>query len=178
MAEAIKYVVACGCRGSLDEAIAYIDDSRPIGGEVTITAPTPEEKQIISATGYHPEIEDWRVPDAWVASKWATCKVTEIMWAGRNERDAVIGWIVRCENCSQQAQINQANLEAIADWMAANLNPDALKPAPDPISPDDAAGSYGIDGWFKPSSGETVTKWQHRYVIQLRALVDMSQRNG
>ncbi len=44
MGETIKYVIACGCRGCLDEPIAYIDDSRPVGGEVTITAPTSGEK--------------------------------------------------------------------------------------------------------------------------------------
>jgi hypothetical protein len=172
---AIEYVVGCGCRGAL-EPIAYIDDKRPIGGRVTVTAPTPEEKQIISAVSHHPEIEDWRVPDTWVASKWGACKVTEIMWAGRE--DAVIGWTVRCHNCSRQVQINQANLEAIADTMAANLNPDALMPAPEPISSDDTPGSYGAAGWFEPSSGEVVAKWGRRYVVQLRALIDMSQRNG
>jgi hypothetical protein len=30
MGEEIKYVIACGRRGSLDEPIAYVDDSRPI----------------------------------------------------------------------------------------------------------------------------------------------------
>jgi hypothetical protein len=177
MNEAIKYVIACACRGALDDPIAYIDDNRPTG-KVTIAAPTPGEKQVISATGWHPEIEDWRAPDAWVANKWGDCRVTEIMWTARDQRDALIGWAVRCGHCSQQAQINQANLERIADRMAANLDQAAVVPTPNPISPDDAEGSYDADGWFVPGSEEIPASLGHRYVIQLSALIAMAQRNA
>jgi hypothetical protein len=176
MAEAIKYVVVCACAGQM-EAVAYIDDNRPIAGSITVSARTPERKQIISATGYHPETENWRPPEGYVARKWAERNVSETVWDWNETRT---GWTIRCDRCRQQAQIPHAKLADIADRMAANPNSDALRPAPDPVSADDDAGSYDIDGWFIPevSAGETVTEWQYRYLIQLGALVDEAQRNG
>ena len=172
---AINYVVACGCTGQM-EAVAYIDDNRPIGGSITVLAPTPEAKQIISATGYHPEIEDWRAPGGYVANKWAEANVTEIVWDFDEMRT---GFTIRCGRCHQQVQMSAATLAGIADAMAANLNPDALVPAPDPVSVDDAPGRYDSEGWFIPEvpAGETVENVSWRYLIQLGALVDQAQRN-
>ncbi len=177
-AEAIKHVVACGCTGQM-EAVAYIDDNRPIGGSIVVSAPTPEGKQIISATGYHPdpEKENWRPPEGYVARKWAEANVSETVWDWGEMRT---GWSIRCGRCHDQAQIPHAKLIDIADAMAANRNPDALMPAPDLVPADDTAGSYDSDGWFTPepvSAREAVTKWQDRYLVPRRVLVREAQRN-
>jgi hypothetical protein len=123
MAEAIKYVVVCGCSGSI-EPIAFINDDRPIGGDVTITAARPGEKQIIAAKGYKPGTEDWRVPDRWVASKYPEGSITEIMWTSTDERESAIGWVVRCGKCGQQVQMKQTKLRAAADALAARESKD------------------------------------------------------
>jgi hypothetical protein len=173
-AEAINYVVVCA-RDHQMEAVAYVDDNRPIGGSITVSAPTPEAKQIISGVGYHPEIENWRPPEGYVERKWADRNVSETVWDWNEGRT---GWTIRCGRCHDQAQIPGARLVDIADTMAANRNPDALVPSPDPVSADDTGGCYDSDGWFIPEvGGETVAKWQQRYMVQLRVLVDQAQRN-
>lgn len=173
MAEPIRYVIVCGCAGDI-EAVGYVNDNRPIDGGIEVLAPGPEAGQIISAAGYHPEIENWRAPGGWVAGKWADRNVNQTVW-GWDEPH--VGWVIRCGRCQQQAQMSRATLVDVVDRMAANLNPDALMPAPNPVSADDAAGSYDADGWFTPESTPPVTKWERRFVIQLGVLVRESQRN-
>jgi hypothetical protein len=172
-AAAIKYVVVCACGGQA-EAVAYIDDNRPIGGSITVSAPTPQNKQIISASGYHPEIEDWRPPEGYVARKWAEHNVSETVW---NWDEMRTGWTIRCGRCRQQAQIPHAKLVDIADAMAANLKADALVSAPDPVSADDTPGCYDSDGWFIPEvpAGESAENVSWRHVVQLRVLVREAQ---
>jgi hypothetical protein len=175
MAESLSYVVVCACTGQM-EAVAYIDDNRPIGGSITVSAPTPDSKQIISGTGYHPQVENWRAPEGYVVSKWAEQNVSETIWDW--DDDVRTAWVIRCDHCQDQAQMSRRKLEGIADRMAANLNPDALQSTPDPVSADDTTGSYDADGWFMPeeSAGEAVSaKWHPRYLIQLGALVRESQ---
>ncbi len=152
MAEALGYVVVCACDGRI-EALAYIDDNRPAGGSITVSAPTPENKHIVSATGYNPEVEDWRAPDKFVTDKWAEHPVTETMW-----NDSRFGWTIRCERCGRQAQINEVKLTVIADEAAAHLavDPDA-PPVPTP----------GVDD---PSAIE------HRHVIQFGAMLSRLSR--
>ena len=78
--QAIEYVVICACTGREIEPVAYIDDHRRTGGSVCFGAADPEKKQIISATGYHPELENWRAPDGYIAGTWAQRNVSETIW--------------------------------------------------------------------------------------------------
>jgi hypothetical protein len=129
-AEAIRYVVVCGYAGEI-KPLAYIDDNRPVGGAITVTAPDPAMKRIISATGYNPQVENWRAPDKFAKSKWAEVSVTETMWS-----ESHLSWTIHCNGCGKQAQMNQATLRAIADELAENLNPhEETVSTPDPDDP-------------------------------------------
>jgi hypothetical protein len=169
-AEAINYVVVCACTGQI-EAIAYIDDNRPIGGSITVTAPDPAMKQIISAIGYHPQVENWRAPDGYVASKWAERNVSETVWDW--DTIGTGPWVIRCARCQAQAQMSRANMERIADRLALSAAQGDLVsvPAPEPRESADP-----VDGWEDGTL--TDPEWRQRYVIQLGVLVRESQRNG
>ena len=150
MTEPIRYVVVCGCAGEI-KALAYIDDNRPAGDAITVTAPDPALKRIISATGYNPQVENWRAPDKFAKSQWAEVSVTETMWS-----ESRLSWTIHCIGCGKQAQMNQATLAAIADELADNLDPhEQTVPTPDP---DDA------------------TLFVPRYVRQLGALLHRISR--
>jgi hypothetical protein len=168
MAEAIEYVVVCACDGKI-EPVAYIDDNRPTGGAVVVSAAAdPEGKQIISATGYHPEIENWRAPDGYIAGKWAERNVSETLWD-----DTRTGWTIRCGRCRQQAQMSQATLERIV----GAIKPDQLPSVPTPHLGEPEVQSWTEDGWVA-SEIETAAQWRPRSVIPLGVLVRESQRNG
>lgn len=169
MTDPIRYVVVCACDGKI-EPVAYIDDDRSAGGAVTVSGPADtDKKQIIFAPGYHPEIESWRAPDGWVASKWAERNVSEILW---DETQTRTGWIVRCDRCGeQQAQMSQSTLERIVD--AIDLSQLASVPAPHPVEPQVEA--WTEDGWVA-SEVQVPEEWHSRYVIQLSVLVREAQR--
>ncbi len=54
MAGVIKYVVACACDGKI-EPVAYIDDTRPTGGSLTVIAARADRGQIADS---HPRSVD------------------------------------------------------------------------------------------------------------------------
>lgn len=143
MKEPIRYVVVCGCTGCI-EPVAYINDNRPIGAALTVTGTTLESKQIVSATGYNPTVENWRAPDKFVTDKWAERDVTEIMW-----NDTRLGWTIRCQHCRKPAEIRETTLAVIADELAANLDPTVV-PCPHPEDP---------------------TQLEQRHVVQLGSLL-------
>jgi len=170
MAEAIEYVVVCACTGQI-EAVAYIDDHRRAGGSVIVSGPgDPEKKQIISATGYHPELENWRAPDGWVAGKWAERNVSETVWNGEGTRT---GWTIRCSRCRQQAQMSQATLDRIV----GATEPDQLPSVPAPHRGEPRVVSWTEDGWADEET-DAPSEWHQRHVIQLGMLVRESQRNA
>ena len=169
VAEPIRYVIACSCH--TEQPVAYIDDLRPGGGPITVSAATPEDQQIISASGYHPERERdaWRPPDGYVESKWADRNVTVTVWDWKNSRS---GYTIRCLHCNQQAQFPGAELPRIADKLAENRKPEALlPPSPGPVTADDLTGAYDDDGWFIPDPAPPAVVFQRRYFVQLAALV-------
>jgi hypothetical protein len=168
MAEPIRYVVVCACGGQI-EPVTYIDDSRPVGSAVTVTAPDPAMKQIISAIGYHPEVENWRAPDAYVAGKWGDRAVSETVWDWDDD-DMHTGWVIRCDRCQDQAQMSRATLDGIADRLALSVTRGDLVSVP---APDPAESADPVDGWEDGMLTEAV--WRQRYLIQLGVLIREAQ---
>jgi hypothetical protein len=165
MAEPTHYLVVCSCTGQIDP-IAFIDDDRLGGGTLTIAAAKPEMKQIISAIGYHPQIENWRAPDGFAADTWANYNVTEIIldWEKTRRR-----WIVRCLNCNTQAQMSDATLQRIADKFDAGQW--GSLPSLEPSEP--IVQSWNPAGWAEAEIADD--KWRQRHLVKLGVLVDESQ---
>lgn len=164
-AEPIRYVIVCACGGHI-EPVAYIDDNRPIGSAITVTAPDPAMKQIISAIGYNPEVENWRAPDGYVAGKWVERTVSETVW----DWDDSTGWIIRCHHCRDQAQMSRATLDGIADRLALSATRGDLVSVPAPDPPESADP---VDGWEDGTVTEAA--WRQRYLIQLGVLIREAQ---
>jgi hypothetical protein len=116
MAEPTKYVVVC-CTG---HPLAYLDDDRAVGGELTVTAP-PGAGQIVigyqTRQGFPPPVHGT------VARTWANSNVSQTVWAdtgdyadtGRSQ------WTIRCNGCSKQAEMRAETLVVVADELAAEL---------------------------------------------------------
>jgi hypothetical protein len=165
MAALAHYLVVCSCTGQINP-IACIDDDRLGGGTLTIAAANPKMKQIISASGYHPQTEKWRAPDGFAADTWASYNVTETIldWEKMRRR-----WIVRCLNCNTQAQMSDGTLQRIADKFADGEwgSVPSLEPS-EPI-----VQSWNPAGWAEVEIADN--KWRERRIVTLGVLVDESQ---
>lgn len=111
MAERLKYVVVCD-RGHEANAVALIDDSRPVGGMLTARGVGPNDtlRQFAVADGErHSDL--YRKATA----AWNDYAVTETEWG-----DGHCTWIFRCRdrNCGYQAQLRDTDLATIADYLA------------------------------------------------------------
>lgn len=122
--EKLKYVVVCGCTGSM-ELIALIDDCRPtddprsiLQGLITVTSPS---SQVLIATRIERDDEGrvvahYDIPDAVVKARYHDANLTETIW-----HDGHIEWTLRCFECGRQAQMSRDSLVAIADGLAAGI---------------------------------------------------------
>jgi hypothetical protein len=165
MAEAVRYLVVCKCTGRI-EPIAYIDDNRPTGGRVAVSATNPAMKQIISARGFHTDYENWRAPDAFAATLWVGYNVTETVldW-----ETGCTTWTIRCIHCDEQAQMSSTTLERVlesGDWKSVP----SLEPA------DSVVKTWTADGWAMEIE-DTEPGWSQRNLVVLGVLVTASQRN-
>lgn len=164
MTEAIHYLVVCKCTGQI-EPIAYIDDNRPIGGRVDVMAMKPAMKQIISAIGYNPDIENWRAPDGFAATKWGNYNVTETVLDWESGRAT---WAIRCLDCQDQAQMSSTTLERIISAGEWPLVP-SLEPGESVVK------SWTADGWAAEVENGT-PEWSMRRLVTLGVLVAESQK--
>jgi hypothetical protein len=127
MAEAIRYAVLC-CSG---RPLAYVDDDRPIGGPLAVTAADEQDKQTILAVDIvagqqidlrdnrtdPPQIGARRVPYEFAASKWGDCSLTETRWP-----DWHTSWTISCTRCRKRAEMRDKTLAAVADGLATELD--------------------------------------------------------
>jgi hypothetical protein len=113
MTEAIKYVVVCDCGGAL-KPIAYIDDNRPVNGALRVDARVGQ--MIVIAPELSGGEEPRDSPDAW-AAMFTEHNVTRVHW--NRWGDDHITWVIRCGDCSKQAQMEHGKFEALADGLAA-----------------------------------------------------------
>jgi hypothetical protein len=178
MAEPIKYVVVC-CTG---QPLAYIDDSRPIGGPLTVTA-APGASQIV--IGYQSR-EEFPTPDYGVVARtWANSNVSQTVWDDNGDYadSGHSNWTIRCCSCSKQAEMREETLKLVADEMATELEQKPREPvmSPDPAEPPLQTWEAGED-WAVPVSADSniaSTGWRPRHVIQLVALnLKLTRLNG
>ena len=170
MAEPIKYVVVC-CTG---QPLAYIDDNRPIGGSLTVTA-APGASQIVIGYQFR---EEFPTPDYGVVARtWANSNVSQTVWEddGDYADSGRSSWTIRCDNPScrwKQAQMNQATYEAVADELATELDKWQPDMCPDPGEPPLQTWEAG-DDWAVPVSTDSAATVSHsqRYVIPLGELI-------
>lgn len=168
MSEPTNYLVVCSCTGEIDP-VAFIEDHRAVaaGGGLVIASAKPGMKQIVSAVGYHPEIENWRAPDGFAAGTWADYNVTETVLDWDTMRR---WWIVRCLKCHTQAQVSDANLRRIVDkfdggdWGSLP----SLKPGERVVQ------SWDPTGWARTEVAAS-DEWQPSRIVKLGVLRDEAQ---
>ena len=117
MGEPIRYVIGC-CS---DNPLAYIDDNRSSGGELSISAP-PGASQIV--LGYrHREGFPGPTHDA-VASTWGNTTLSRTIWEddGDYADTGRTQWTINCDSCSKRVEMRTETLERVADDLAAELN--------------------------------------------------------
>ena len=124
MTEAIKYLVVCSCTGKI-EPVAYLDDDRPIGGALRVDAPVGQMIVIAPELGGGEEPRDQ--PDEYTAMFTKT-NVTRTHW--NRWGDPHVTWVIRCGDCSTQAQMSQVTYGLVADQLAAQLGMVANLPVP------------------------------------------------
>lgn len=125
-----RYVVMCGCTGSL-EPIAYIDDHRPgehpqstLRGQITVTSPSSQKL----ASGLPSTLA---IPEDEANAKRKAANVTEIFWG-----DGHVEWTLRCLECKKQAQMKRDTIRAIADQLAESLDDWPVVQIPDSDEPE------------------------------------------
>lgn len=115
----IKYLATCVC--TEDDEVAFIDDNRPNGGEITIVAPGHWPDKIrgqISIVPIGPDIEGWTPYAVRNAEQTQSERnVTQTVWL-----DWHSSWTVRCTNCGKQAQMSSRTVEAVADALRRTLD--------------------------------------------------------
>ncbi|WP_322860104.1 hypothetical protein U8D42_12785 [Mycobacterium europaeum] len=126
MAEPIRYVVVCTCTGEA-EPLAWVDDERPAGGQVTVRS-APNAGQVIIGNRM---MDDLPAPThETVAAAWADSTVSETHWdTGRS------GWAINCPHCPDRAQLSDSTLSGIADELVTARDQLPYVPTPDPTDP-------------------------------------------
>jgi hypothetical protein len=126
MAEGIKYVVGC-CS---DNPLAYIDDNRSTGGELSISAP-PGASQIV--IGYQSREGLPRPTHDVVAGTWGNSTLSRTVWEddGDYADTGRTQWTVSCDGCTKRAEMRTQTLERVADALATELKAFAPVPCPD-----------------------------------------------
>jgi hypothetical protein len=166
--EPIRYVVVCACTGHI-EALAYLDDDRPAGGALTVTAPQGAAQIVI---GYQSREGSPPPGHGTVARTWANSTLSKTVWAdtgdyadtGRSQ------WTIRCNGCSEQAEMRAETLAVIADELAAELEQWPAVMCPDPPEPARQTWDAGQD-WATPSDENVPsTGWRPRHPIPFGVL--------
>ncbi|BBY67918.1 hypothetical protein MPRI_01050 [Mycobacterium paraintracellulare] len=129
MGETIRYVVVCGCTGSI-EPIAFIEDHRPsehpqsaLRGFITVTGPSTQA--IVSGLA-----STMAIPQDEANTRRKTANVSEIFWS-----DGHVEWTLRCLHCSVQVQMHRDRIRAtvdrlaVGDWQVLS-SPDGDEPEP------------------------------------------------
>jgi len=126
MTEPRRYVVACACTGQV-QPLAWLDDDRAVGGELTVRAAHGSAQVIFG----HRVTDELPAPDHQaVATAWTDNLVSETYWdSGR------LNWTIVCVGCRKQAQLSEKSLADIADELAGGRDAMPAVPTPDPDDP-------------------------------------------
>lgn len=116
MAESIRYVVVCTCTGDV-RALAYLDDDRPVGGDLVLDG-APGVGGQINIGAQH---LDGSSAQNWIASTWGTEQFSE-----NHAENGNVSWVVRCGEgrCPHQAQLTPRTLRRVAEVLVAKLDAD------------------------------------------------------
>ncbi|WP_373234898.1 hypothetical protein [Mycobacterium marinum] len=116
MAETINYVIVC-CDGT---ALAYIDDSRPVGGKVLIAGqPGHSQTNLAFFPARNAAPVEFLTPDELAGA--ATANFGERSFTATVWRDGHWSWTINCPKCPKRAEVRDTTLPRIADDLAADL---------------------------------------------------------